>query len=76
MIRTPADTPQAHAADPALGSHSPRASPAAAEQQITPWLPVNSQPLVVIEHPCIIKNVDKGIKSLGGAVRLGQVSWT
>jgi hypothetical protein len=32
------------------------------------------QEIICIEHPCIIKNVDKGIKSLGGVYNLERVS--
>ncbi|MBE7181655.1 MAG: hypothetical protein INR71_10700 [Terriglobus roseus] len=30
--------------------------------------------IVAIEHPCIVKNVDKGLKSLGGPDRVEEVS--
>ncbi|KAH7396311.1 RNA polymerase III transcription factor IIIC subunit-domain-containing protein [Pyrenochaeta sp. MPI-SDFR-AT-0127] len=42
------------------------------EDQHAPWLPVPSRAISVVEHPCIIKNVDKGIASLGGPVRLSK----
>jgi general transcription factor 3C polypeptide 5 (transcription factor C subunit 1) len=40
---------------------------------LAPWLPVPSRAVSAIEHPCIIKNVDKGITSLGGSVKLSKV---
>jgi hypothetical protein len=43
-------------------------------KQLAPWLPIPSRAISVIEHPCIIKNVDKGITSLGGALKLSKVS--
>ena len=36
-------------------------------------LVVPPEPLIVIEHPCIVKNVGKAIKSLGGALLLDQL---
>lgn len=38
-----------------------------------PWLQIPARAVVVVEHPCIVKNLDKGIVSLGGAVKLSQV---
>lgn len=40
----------------------------------TQWLPIPSRAISVVEHPAIIKNVDKGITSLGGPVKLSKVS--
>ncbi|KAH6638922.1 transcription factor tfiiic complex a box associated subunit sfc1 [Boeremia exigua] len=39
---------------------------------LAPWLPIPSRAVSAIEHPCIIKNVDKGITSLGGPVKLSK----
>ena len=44
------------------------------DKQLAPWLPIPSRAISVVEHPCIIKNVDKGIASLGGSVKLSKVS--
>ncbi len=38
-----------------------------------PWHAIPTERLISIEHPCIIKNVNNGIKSLGGEYRLAQV---
>ncbi|RAR03714.1 transcription factor tfiiic complex a box associated subunit [Stemphylium lycopersici] len=38
----------------------------------TQWLPIPSRAISVVEHPAIIKNVDKGITSLGGPVKLSK----
>lgn len=38
-----------------------------------PWLPVPSRAISVVEHPCIVKHVDKAIVSLGGPVKLSKV---
>jgi len=46
----------------------------AAAAQHAPWLPVPSRAISVVEHPAVIKNVDKGIASLGGPVKLSKVS--
>ena len=48
-------------------------STASASTQLAPWLPIPSRAVSAIEHPCIIKNVDKGITSLGGSVKLSKV---
>ncbi|KZM27092.1 tau 95 subunit of transcription factor TFIIIC [Ascochyta rabiei] len=39
---------------------------------LAPWLPIPSRAVSAIEHPCIIKNLDKGITSLGGSVKLSK----
>lgn len=41
--------------------------------ETAPLLQVPARSIAVIEHPCIVKNLDKGIVSLGGAVKLSQV---
>lgn len=43
------------------------------KQQHAPWLPIPSRAISVVEHPCIVKNIDKGITSLGGPVKLSKV---
>jgi general transcription factor 3C polypeptide 5 (transcription factor C subunit 1) len=43
------------------------------EQQQAPWLPIPSRAISAVEHPCIVKNIDKGILSLGGPVKLSKV---
>ncbi|CAN9240997.1 unnamed protein product [Alternaria alternata] len=40
--------------------------------QHAPWLPIPSRAVSVVEHPAIVKNVDKGITSLGGPVKLSK----
>ncbi|KAF2177509.1 hypothetical protein K469DRAFT_719860 [Zopfia rhizophila CBS 207.26] len=40
--------------------------------QLSHQLPVPSQAVISVEHPAIIKNVDKGIKSLGGGLKLSK----
>jgi general transcription factor 3C polypeptide 5 (transcription factor C subunit 1) len=44
------------------------------EAQHAPWLPIPSRAVSVVEHPAIVKNLDKGIASLGGPVKLSKVS--
>ena len=39
----------------------------------SPILAVPAEVVVSLEHPSIIKNIDNGLKSLGGNVRLNQV---
>jgi general transcription factor 3C polypeptide 5 (transcription factor C subunit 1) len=43
------------------------------DHQHAPWLPIPARAISVVEHPCIIKNIDKGITSLGGPARLSKV---
>jgi general transcription factor 3C polypeptide 5 (transcription factor C subunit 1) len=47
------------------------------QQQQAPWLPIPVRAVSVVEHPCIVRNVDKGIASLGGSLKLSKVRcWT
>ena len=39
-----------------------------------PWYNVPKQPIVSVEHPFIIKDVDKGLATLGGSSKLEEVS--
>lgn len=41
--------------------------------QKAPLMNVPREQVVCIEHPCIIKDVDKGIKSLGGEYQIKDV---
>ncbi|KAJ4348931.1 tau 95 subunit of transcription factor TFIIIC [Ascochyta clinopodiicola] len=41
-------------------------------ERSAPWLPIPSRAVSAIEHPCIIKNLDKGIASLGGSAKLSK----
>lgn len=38
-----------------------------------PWISVQSQSVVSIEHPYIVSNIEKGIESLGGQAKLDNV---
>jgi len=42
-------------------------------EEKAPWLDVPGRDITSIEHPCIIRNVDNGIKSLGGNLMIKQV---
>ena len=44
------------------------------DEQHAPRRPIPSRSISVVEHPCIIKNIDKGITSLGGPIKLSKVS--
>ena len=48
-------------------------SPADGTAQTAPWMQIPSRAVSVVEHPCIVKNIDKGIISLGGPVKLSKV---
>ena len=39
-----------------------------------PWYNVSNKPVVSIEHPYIIKNIDKGLDTLGDTNQLQAVS--
>ncbi|KAF1969381.1 hypothetical protein BU23DRAFT_539674 [Bimuria novae-zelandiae CBS 107.79] len=43
-----------------------------AVEHTAPWQQIPSRAVSVVEHPCLIKNIDKGIVSLGGPVRLSK----
>jgi general transcription factor 3C polypeptide 5 (transcription factor C subunit 1) len=43
-------------------------------QRLAPRVEIPRVPLIAIEHPCVVKNLDKGIKSLGGTLDLDRVS--
>ncbi|KAJ4993550.1 RNA polymerase iii transcription factor [Stagonosporopsis vannaccii] len=47
-------------------------SSVSANTEPAPWLPIPSRAVSAIEHPCIVKNVDKGITSLGGSLKLSK----
>ncbi|KAK4935019.1 hypothetical protein LTR28_010462, partial [Elasticomyces elasticus] len=47
-----------------------------APPQTTSWCLVPDDTVVCVEHPCIIRNVDRGIQSLGGDRDISQVSNT
>lgn len=42
-------------------------------KEVAPWLLVPQDAVVSIEHPCVVRDVDNGIKSLGGEVKLSKV---
>lgn len=44
-----------------------------ADSDYAPWIPIASRAISAVEHPCVVKNVDEGIASLGGAVKLSKV---
>jgi general transcription factor 3C polypeptide 5 (transcription factor C subunit 1) len=46
--------------------------PPADASEPAPRLPIPTRAISAVEHPCIIKNIDKGIISLGGPVKLSQ----
>lgn len=39
-------------------------------------VPVERAQLALVEHPCIVRNVERGIKSLGGEHQLEEVRMT
>ncbi|EON62941.1 hypothetical protein W97_02167 [Coniosporium apollinis CBS 100218] len=41
-------------------------------KRASPWYNVPCEPVVSIEHPCIVRNIDNGIKSSGGEVQLDR----
>lgn len=43
------------------------------EKPIAPFIPISQTPVICVEHPCIIKNLDRGIRSLGGEYGINKV---
>jgi general transcription factor 3C polypeptide 5 (transcription factor C subunit 1) len=41
---------------------------------VAPFIPISQDPIICVEHPCIIKNLERGIKSLGGEYGINKVS--
>jgi general transcription factor 3C polypeptide 5 (transcription factor C subunit 1) len=41
--------------------------------QLADWLTVSSDRVVTVEHPSIIKDIDKGLQSLGGEHHIKHV---
>ncbi|PSN75344.1 hypothetical protein BS50DRAFT_616018 [Corynespora cassiicola Philippines] len=52
--------------------HGDAAAAAAASSTPAPTLPIVPRAISSVEHPCIVKNVDKGVTSLGGPVILSK----
>jgi len=44
------------------------------EKSIAPFILISQDPVICVEHPCIIRNLDRGIKSLGGEYGINKVS--
>ncbi|KAM5440285.1 tau 95 subunit of transcription factor TFIIIC [Microsporum canis] len=42
-------------------------------ERTAPWYPVPSQDIVCVEHPCIVKNVDKAIDTLQGYAGISEM---
>ncbi|KAF2279861.1 uncharacterized protein EI97DRAFT_429646 [Westerdykella ornata] len=42
------------------------------ESHLAPWLAIPARSISVVEHPCIVKNPDKAITSLGGPLKLTE----
>src|SRR3954454_8301226 len=40
---------------------------------VAPWYRVPDKIAVSVEHPCIVKNVDKAIRMLGGSPAIAQI---
>lgn len=40
---------------------------------VAPWYRVPATEIVSVEHPCVVKNLDNGLKMLGGDTSLGKV---
>lgn len=39
----------------------------------SPWYAIQSREIVTVEHPCLVKNVDAGIQTLGGFSEVDQM---
>lgn len=40
----------------------------------TPWHSIPSRAMVSVEHPCIVKNIDKGLRTMGEDEDIEKVS--
>jgi general transcription factor 3C polypeptide 5 (transcription factor C subunit 1) len=48
---------------------------ATTRHQLADWLPMSSDRVVTtVEHPSIVRNIDKGLQSLGGEHHMKHVS--
>jgi len=56
-----------------LGSSSQLEPFSSLSSSYAPWYDVPRRSIVSVEHPFIIGNVEKGVKSLGGAVKMQEV---
>ncbi|KAL9617629.1 MAG: hypothetical protein Q9160_007595 [Pyrenula sp. 1 TL-2023] len=43
------------------------------ESHTAPWYSIQPKQIVTVEHPCLIKNIEKGIQTLGGFTELSQM---
>ena len=43
------------------------------DDALPPKLQIPLRAVSVVEHPCIVKNIDKGVVSLGGQLKLSKV---
>ena len=53
---------------PHLEEHAPPVDDAAH------WYPIPQATFVAVEHPYIVKNIENGVRTLGGYEKLGKVS--
>jgi len=44
------------------------------EKTVAPFITLSNETVVCVEHPCIIKNLNRGISSLGGEYAINKVS--
>ncbi|TGZ83100.1 hypothetical protein EX30DRAFT_317083 [Ascodesmis nigricans] len=50
--------------------------PAKSSLSLTPWTPVPDKRLITVEHPAIIRNVDRGMETVGGEKALKKLAST
>jgi general transcription factor 3C polypeptide 5 (transcription factor C subunit 1) len=50
-----------------------RPDPASNRHQLANWLTVSSDRVVTVEHPSIVRDIDKGLLSLGGEHHIKHV---
>ncbi|KAI9712392.1 MAG: tau 95 subunit of transcription factor TFIIIC [Bogoriella megaspora] len=59
--------------DESSSADGPSEAPQNRQQKLAPRYEVPKEQLVNIEHPCIVKNEDKGIRSLGGSKQIEKL---
>ena len=57
-----------------VNGEKPKGSSSRKESSYAPWYNVPKKTIVSVEHPFIIKDVDKGLATLGNPSKLEEVS--
>ncbi|KAK2794585.1 tau 95 subunit of transcription factor TFIIIC [Onygenales sp. PD_12] len=47
--------------------------PRTSRDRSAPWYPIPAREIVSVEHPCVVKNIDKGIQTLDGSSGISKI---